>query len=162
MLVMRRKDREVTDRQEILEIIEKCDVCRLAFNDDGYPYILPLNFGFQADGDCLELFFHSALEGHKVDLIQKDNRVSFEMDCSHQLQYFPEKGYCTYAYESVIGSGRITILEAAEKEAALHKLMDHYHPGQNAYFNPAAIPRTLVYKLSVEKISGKRKALKKF
>lgn len=159
---MRRKDREITDRQEIVEIMKKCDVCRLALNDDGYPYILPLNFGLMDDGDKVELFFHSALDGYKVTLIQKDNRASFEMDCSHQLQYFQDKGYCTYSYESVVGRGKITILEAAEKEAALRKLMDHYHPDQNAYFNPAAVPRTLVYKLTVEKMTGKRKPLKKF
>ena len=42
---MRRKDREVTDLSEIIEIMKNCDVCRLALNDDGFPYILPLNFG---------------------------------------------------------------------------------------------------------------------
>ncbi|WP_347494349.1 hypothetical protein [Ruminococcus albus] len=38
---MRRKDREVTDLSEIIEIMKNCDVCRLALNDDGFPYILP-------------------------------------------------------------------------------------------------------------------------
>ena len=42
---MRRYDREITDKNEILEIMSRCDVCRLAFNDGDYPYILPLNFG---------------------------------------------------------------------------------------------------------------------
>lgn len=156
---MRKKDREVTDRQEILSIIRKCDVCRLALNDDGYPYVLPLNFGLIDDGETVELIFHSALEGHKVDLINADNRASFEMDCSHQLQYFEEKGYCTFSYESVMGRGRITILEDSEKEEALKHLMEQYHPGKNAYFNRAAIPRTLVYKLTIEEMTAKRKEL---
>ena len=42
---MRRKDREVTDFEELIAIMKKCDVCRIALNDGGYPYILPLNFG---------------------------------------------------------------------------------------------------------------------
>ena len=44
---MRRHDREITDKNEILEIMNLCDVCRLAFKDGDYPYILPLNFGIE-------------------------------------------------------------------------------------------------------------------
>ena len=137
---MRRNDREVTDRQEILKIMRKCDVCRLALNDDGFPYVIPLNFALIDNGETVELIFHSALEGHKIDIMKADNRAAFEMDCSHQLQYFEERGYCTFSYESVMGYGHITILEDTEKEEALRAIMRQYHPGENAYFNPAAIP----------------------
>lgn len=157
---MRRSDREIKNKQEMLDIMRKCDVCRLAFHDGDYPYIVPLNFGLSVTGDTVELIFHSALEGHKVDLMRKNNRASFEMDCGHQLQYFETKGYCTFAYESVIGHGQIIILEDSEKEGALKEIMEQYHPGENAYFNVAAIPRTLVFKLVVEEMTGKRKELK--
>ena len=70
---MRRKGREVTDLSEIIEIMKNCDVCRLALNDDGFPYILPLNFGMAVNGDKITLYFHSALDGYKVGLIRKDN-----------------------------------------------------------------------------------------
>lgn len=154
---MRKKDREITDFNKIVEVIKNCDVCRLALNDDGYPYVLPLNFGLEVVDGTIYLYFHSALEGYKVDLIKKDNRASFEMDCKHQLQYFEEKGYCTMTYESVIGRGYIRILDEEEKLEALKKLMGHYHKDKEAYFNPAAISRTLVYVLEVEKVTGKRK-----
>ena len=43
---MRRKDREIREKDEIIRVMEACDVCRLALNDlDGWPYLLPLNFG---------------------------------------------------------------------------------------------------------------------
>lgn len=158
---MRRKDREITDRQEILDIMRRCDVCRLALNDDGYPYIVPLNFGLADDGEKIALLFHSALEGHKIDLIKADNRATFEMDCGHELQYIEEKGYCTFAYESVMGRGHITILDDSEKMEALRRLMDQYHPGEDAHFDTTALPRTLVYKLTVEEMTAKRKELKR-
>ena len=41
---MRRKDRQINDFMEIYDIIKRCDICRIALNNDGYPYILPLNF----------------------------------------------------------------------------------------------------------------------
>lgn len=157
---MRQKNREVTDRDEILEIMRRCDVCHPALNDDGYPYIIPLNFGLLVDDDSITLVFHSALEGTKLDLIRNDNRASFEMDCNHELQYFEEKGYCTMAYESVIGKGRIYFLNESEKTEALRSIMVQYHHEKNTYFNPAAVSRTAVYVLKVETLTGKRKLLK--
>lgn len=154
---MRQKNREVTEKNEILDIIRRCDVCRLALNDEGYPYIIPLNFGLKVNDDNITLIFHSALEGTKLDLIRKDNRVSFEMDCKHELQYFEDKGYCTMAYESVIGKGRVHILDEDEKAEALQVIMDQYHPEKKAYFNLEAISRTAVYILKVETLTGKRK-----
>ena len=62
---MRRNDREVTDINEIMEIIADCDVCRLALNDDEYPYIIPLNFGAELVDGKVTLYFHSALKGKK-------------------------------------------------------------------------------------------------
>ena len=88
---MRQKNRELKNFNELIEVMKNCDVCRLALNDDGYPYILPLNFGLDISGEKITLLFHSALEGHKVALIKKDNRASFEMDCKHKLQYFKDK-----------------------------------------------------------------------
>ena len=63
---MRRHDREITAPDEIIEVMKKCDVCRLALNDaGGYPYILPLNFGMTTDNGKIELYFHGAKEGTK-------------------------------------------------------------------------------------------------
>ena len=64
---MRKANREVKDRNEIIEIMKRCDVCRLVFNNGDYPYIVPLNFGLDADEEKVIIYFHSALEGTKVD-----------------------------------------------------------------------------------------------
>ena len=154
---MRKANREVKDRNEIIEIMKRCDVCRLAFNNGEYPYIIPLNFGLEVDDKKIILYFHSALEGTKVEIMKREMKATFEMDCNHELQYDEAKGYCTMAYESVIGRGKIKILSEEEKMEALKKLMAQYHKDKEAYFNPAAIPRTLVYCLEVEEMTAKRK-----
>ncbi|WDA45209.1 pyridoxamine 5'-phosphate oxidase family protein [Fusobacterium nucleatum] len=154
---MRKADREIKSRDEIIEIMKRCDVCRLAFNNGEYPYIIPLNFGLEVDDKKIILYFHSALEGTKVEIIKREMKATFEMDGKHELQYYEEKGYCTMSYESVIGKGEIKILPENEKMEALKKLMAQYHKDKEAYFNPAAIPRTLVYSLEVEEITAKRK-----
>ena len=65
---MRKANREVKDRNEIIEIMKKCDVCRLVVNNGDYPYIIPLNFGLDTNEEKIILYFHSALEGTKIDI----------------------------------------------------------------------------------------------
>ena len=52
---MRRKDREVLDYQEMLNIMHSCDCCRLGFIDDDSTYIVPLNFGISQKDDTITL-----------------------------------------------------------------------------------------------------------
>lgn len=156
---MRRSDREIKEAEEIIKVMEQCDVCRLALNDDGYPYIIPLNFGMERDQEQIILYFHGASEGRKLDLIARDSRASFEMDCSHRLVSDQDKGYCTMEYESVIGRGRIEMVPEQEKCHGLNVLVDHYHEEPFA-FNPAAVPRTAVFRLLVEQMTGKRRIKK--
>lgn len=157
---MRRKDREITEWKDIIHIMEKCDVCRLALNDEGYPYILPLNYGMEVVNDEITLYFHGALEGKKYELMEKDNRASFEMDCSHRLVMDKGSGSCTMEYESVIGRGIMEIVPEEEKYDALCVLMRHYHQ-EEFPFNRAVMPQTTVFKLTVEKAAGKRRMKKK-
>jgi nitroimidazol reductase NimA-like FMN-containing flavoprotein (pyridoxamine 5'-phosphate oxidase superfamily) len=157
---MRRSDREVKEFQDIVAIMEKCDVCRIALNHDGYPYILPLNFGLHVEGNKIALYFHGAMEGTKYVLMEKDNRVSFEMDCEHRLVTEMESGSCTMEYESVIGQGRMEILSDDEKYDALCILMKHYHQ-EDFSFNKAIMPHTKVFKLVVENVTGKVRMKKK-
>ena len=151
---MRRSDREVKEFNDIVAIIKKCDVCRIALNNNGYPYILPLNFGLHVEGNNIELYFHGAMNGTKYALIEKDSRASFEMDCEHRLVTETERGSCTMEYESVIGQDRIEMIPDDEKYDALCILMKHYHQ-EDFSFNKSFMPHTKVFKLIVENVTGK-------
>lgn len=152
---MRRGDREIRDFSEMVEVIRKCDVCRIALNDNGYPYIIPLNFGMKVEGEQITLYFHGAEEGKKYELIRQDNRASFEMDCSHKLVADREACRCTMGYESVVGRGRIEIVSDEEKQEALCVLMRQYHE-EEFPFKKEVADRTTVMKLVVEEVTGKR------
>lgn len=154
---MRRSDREVTEFAEIVAIMEKCDVCRLALHDEDYPYILPLNFGMTVKDGKIELYFHGALEGTKYALMERDNRAAFEMDRGHELLMETERKNCTMLYESVIGQGHIEMIPDEEKYDALYILMKHYHQ-EEFPINRAVMPHTKVFKLVVEKVTGKIRA----
>ena len=153
---MRRTDREIKEFEEIVRVIKRCEICRLALHDGDYPYILPLNFGMQIENGKIVLYFHGALEGKKYDLIAENNKAGFEMDCGTRLALLWEAGNCTMEYESVIGQGKVEILPESEKEKALNILMGHYR-GEDFPYNKSVIPRTAVFKLTVESCTGKRR-----
>lgn len=153
---MRRSDREIKDRDAIIRVMEKCDVCRLAIHDTDYPYILPLNFGIRMEDEKIVLYFHGADKGTKYELLRRDNRVSFEMDCAHRLVTDEEQGTCTMEYESVIGKGRMEFVTEEEKYEALCVLMRQYHREDFA-FDEAVIPKTTVMRLVVEDVTGKQR-----
>lgn len=113
---MRRKDREIKDFDKILQIMRQCDSCVLALNDDGFPYMVPLNFGMDIEDGQLYLYFHCAMQGKKLDLIRKDNRATFEMDCDRNFILYDERMSCTMGYSSVVGHG---IIEFVEEEKSM-------------------------------------------
>ena len=80
---MRRNDRAVTDPVEIVDIMSRCEVLHLAIAAEPAPYLLPVNFGMEPDG--MTLYVHGAMEGTKYDLLAKNNRVGFEMECTNGL-----------------------------------------------------------------------------
>jgi nitroimidazol reductase NimA-like FMN-containing flavoprotein (pyridoxamine 5'-phosphate oxidase superfamily) len=74
---MRRNHSEVTDPKEIQRILSSTNIGRLATNGpDGYPYIVPVNFVTLAGN----LYFHCAPKGEKLDNLNRDPRVCFEVD----------------------------------------------------------------------------------
>ena len=158
---MRRKDREITDMNEIIEIMKKCGVCRLALFDEEYPYIVPLNFGMSAQSGKICLYFHGASSGKKLDLIKKCGKASFEMDCGHNLITGERACDYTMEYESVCGCGTVEILNDSEKTAALTSLMNQYDKKESHEFDEKEIKAVMVFKLNVENITGKRLVYKK-
>ena len=157
---MRKSNREITNQAELNAVLEKCEVCRIAMNTpEGAPYIVPLTFGYEvgADGE-LTLYFHCANEGRKLDLLRRDSRCGFELDGSHELQL--GELACDYAYhfESIIGSGKISVVtDSDERLHGLNVLMRHYG-GEGKTFTEHALNLTTVLRLDVTEYCGKRHA----
>ncbi len=160
---MRRKDKEITDVNEKLEIIAKCKVCRLGLSENNFPYIVPLNYGFSYDNEKLTLYFHGALEGKKIDMIQKNNNACFEIDCDSKL--IEGKNPCDYGYEfkSIIGFGKIVILESKdEKIDGLNYLMKQQTGKDIKYeFSEDELSHVMVFEMLVEEFTGKQKVMRK-
>lgn len=151
---MRRKDREVTNMEEILDIMRKCDVCRIAFFDKEYPYIIPMNFGFS--NDMKNLYFHGANVGKKIDLLKANPNIGFEMDCSHRLITGEKACDYTMEFESICGNGQLYLLEAEDKIDALNHLMRQYSKKHNFEYNERYLKEVAVFCCKVNEIYAKR------
>lgn len=154
---MRRKDREMKNQEEILEVMKRCQVCRLALFDDPYPYVVPLNFGMKAEKDSVTLYFHGAKEGKKYELMRKNKKAAFEMDCTYGIDADVEKGECTQEYESVMGCGTLEFLEGAEKEEGLRLLLNQYPLPEGFAYDMRAAAATCVFCLRVDSMTGKKR-----
>ncbi len=119
-----RRERLVTDRDKILEILDKAKVMHLGMVDGDEPYIVPMNYGYTFEDDKLTIWLHGALRGRKYDLIRKNPKVCFEMECD--LVPFEGDVACRYgiSYSSLMGRGIAHIIEdVSEKQKALSILM---------------------------------------
>ena len=156
---MRRHDREVTDPAKIREIIARCTCCRLGLCDGERAYIVPMNYGFTEQDGRYTFYFHSALEGRKIDLIRKTGWVSFELDRGHEIMEHPNSSHCSARYQCVMGGGKVTLLEGREeKKAGLAALMLHDTGRDGWTFEDAMVDKTAVIRLDVEELTCKVRA----
>ena len=152
---MRRKDREITDINELLEIIDECKVLRIAVNDDKGLYIIPLNYGYIFENNQLTLFIHSAKEGRKIDAFKINDEIAFEMDCGHML--VEAKNPCSYGFKfkSVIGNGKIVELKDNEESKNSLSILMKHQTGKYFEFTDEMLKGVSMYKIIVTNFSGK-------
>jgi nitroimidazol reductase NimA-like FMN-containing flavoprotein (pyridoxamine 5'-phosphate oxidase superfamily) len=149
---MRRKDKAIHERAVIEEIIRKSLVCRLALAEEKQPYVVPLCFGFKNN----ILYFHSSPEGKKIDMLKKNNMVCFAFDVDHEVVMHEDACKWGMKYRSVIGFGKASLVEdIQEKKEGLNAIMEHYSGGTYDY-PEAAVNNTLVIKVAIESLTGKK------
>ena len=155
---MRRTDREVTDPAAIDAIICACPCCRLGMRDGEGVYLVPMNFGFTNVEGRRTFYFHSAPEGHKIDLLRQEQTAAFELDCLLEITEGPIA--CSYSarYQSVLGQGCVRFLETrADKRMALTEIMRQNTGRDDWTFPDEAVDRVTVFVLDVQTITAKQR-----
>jgi nitroimidazol reductase NimA-like FMN-containing flavoprotein (pyridoxamine 5'-phosphate oxidase superfamily) len=150
---LRRKDKEIRDKNEIELIINKANVCRIALSDNNMPYVVPVNFGYR--DKCF--YVHSATEGKKIEIIKKNNNVCFELDIGHQILQGNSTCSTTMKYFSVIGYGKAYIIDDfEEKTKALKIIVDHYIPDTTHKYPEKLLKKLVIIKIEINKMTGKK------
>jgi uncharacterized protein len=149
---MRRRDKEITEREAIDSIIARSQVCRLAMCEGGIPYIVPLCFGY----DGTSLYFHGAQEGKKIDMLRKNNLVCFELDVDTEVVRGESPCSFSMRYRSVTGLGRACFVEdGGEKRQALEFIMRQYGEDRDK-LEEKNMANITVIRVDITEISGKK------
>jgi len=155
---MRRKDREITDINGIEEILLQCKTCHVAMVDDGAPYVVPLSYGYRIlGGNTLELYFHSALEGRKLDILKRCNKVCFEM--SYEGVPIHSENPCSsgYYFASVIGFGEAVFIDDLNEKCSALSVMFKHQAGRDVAFSEEQAKNVCVFKIVSTDFTGKKK-----
>lgn len=156
---MTKREREVTEISEIIEILDKCKVLHLGLVDKDQPYIVPMNYGYTMEDGKLTLILHGATKGYKLEVMRENPKVCFEMECD--VQPFEGKVACQYGvcYSSVMGKGTAEIVEdVEEKKQALSVLMKT-QTGKEFTFNDRMISIVSIIKIHVSEYTAKRRPM---
>lgn len=149
---LRKTSKEIKDKAEILDIIKRAEVCRIAMVCDGKPYVVPMNFGFRYN----TFYFHSSTKGVKIDTLKTNPEVCIEIDIDTKI--WPGEKICKWGirYRSVIAFGRVEFIESeAEKNEALDAIIRQYTDiGYD--MDVKEVAGTALFKVTVDHITGKK------
>ncbi|MDR2954825.1 MAG: pyridoxamine 5'-phosphate oxidase family protein [Prevotella sp.] len=144
----------VDERAIIDEIITKNQVCYVGMIDeDGMPYVIPMNFGYEGD----IIYLHSAQEGSSIRALEKNPNVCITFCTEPQLTYQNKEVACSYRMKggSVICRGKVVFEEEySEKVKALDITMKQYSSRSFTYSEPA-VKNVKIWKIVIEEISSK-------
>lgn len=149
---MRRKDKLVTDREWIEDVLREGQVINVALAAlDGEPYALPLGYGYE-DG---AIYIHGAASGYKNVLVSQNPKVSFNVTVGAEVTRDEKGSEFTQKYRSVTGFGVIReITDTAEKNRALAILMRQYG-GPHEDMSEERSKHVWVAKIDIREMTGK-------
>jgi len=147
---MRRNDRAISE-SDAKELLQNGAFGILStVSSDGQPYGVPISYCFLKN----QIYFHSAIEGHKIENIKKNDKVSFCV--VGKTEVLPDK--FSTQYESVIVFGKAIEIEGDEKREALLELINKYSQGfieDGLKYIDKASNKTKAYKILIKSITGK-------
>ncbi len=149
---MRRKDREITDRNEIDEILSSTRVMHLALADGDSPFLVPIFYAY----DGTSIYFHSAKAGTKIEILKRNPKVCFEVSIDHGV--IESNKACDFEarHRTVIGFGKARFIEEeAEKMQLLDRIVGRFTDKQFDY-PKANLCQTAVIGIEIESIKGKK------
>ncbi len=149
---IRRKDREM-DQETSIELLHTGEYGVLSLAEkEGYPYGVPLSYVY-LNGS---IYFHCALEGHKLELLQQNNKASFCV----VGETSPLPNQFSVRYKSVIVFGEIAEVKDVEKREALVAFLEKYSSDyieKGMKYLEKDEHRTKVFKMTIIHMTGKNR-----
>lgn len=152
-----RREREVTDINKIIEILDKAKIVHIALVDGDEPYVVPMNYGYTLENGKLTLYLHGATEGKKLDLMRKNAKVFFSIECD--IEPFSGQVACQYgtSYSSIMGKGNAEIFENPQDKMNGLTAFMKTQTGQDFQFNEKLVSAVSVIKIDVSQFTAKHR-----
>ena len=156
---MTKRERQVTDPQQIRSILDTAKVLRLGLAVDNEPYVVPMNYGYVMEEGKLTLYLHSAVKGKKLDMVQANPHVFFELDCDWKP--FEGKLPCQYglSYSSIMGRGKAQIVEDVEEKKKAMSILMKTQTGKDFSFEDRLVTIVTVIRVDVAEYTAKHRPL---
>lgn len=153
---MRRQDRNITCPAEAEAVLTACTVLHLALTNGREPYVVPVNFGYRMAETGLYLYFHSAGEGRKIELIRENPRAAFTLECAcAPLSGGENPCAYSYRYKSLLGAGTVRFLSDPEERAAAMNAIMRRQTGREFVFTGQMLARVTLCEIAVTEYSVK-------
>jgi uncharacterized protein len=149
---MRRKNREIADREEIDAILSSANLMHIALVDGDTPFLVPVFYAF----DGTAIYFHSAKAGTKIEIMKRNNNVCFEVSIDHGI--IEDDIVCAFEaqHRTVIGFGKASfVVDEAEKMKALDGIVARFTDKKFEY-PKTNLGLTVVIRIDIESIKGKK------
>ena len=159
---MTKREYQITDQNEILDILNRSLIVHLGLVDGDEPYVVPLNYGYtMEENGALTIFVHGAVRGRKLDVMRRNPKVFLEMSCD--VQPFDGTLPCQYgtAYRSLMGRGVATILESPEEKMAALSCLMKTQTGKDFTFNERLVSIVSVVRIDVAEYTAKLRPMPK-
>ena len=157
---VRRQDRICEDPALLKVLLDEAPMMHVAMNDEGFPHVVPLSYGYEFVGDKLKFYFHGAAVGRKVALWKKNPNVAFSIAEPGPVN-FAENPVCHTGQDflSILGQGVMRELPLEERHHAVEMIMRRYaHDNEKTWEFPQAMLAAMgIYEMEVVTISAKRR-----
>ena len=154
-----KRESRVTDPTEIIRILDTAKVLHLGLSVNDEPYVVPMNYGYTMEDGKLTLYLHSAVRGKKLDMIQANSKVFFELDCDQMP--FEGRVPCQYGmvYSSIMGRGTATLVEDVEAKKQAMTILMKTQTGKDFSFNDRLVSIVTVIRIDVQEYTAKHRPL---
>ena len=153
---MRRNDKNIKDIDLIKEIISKCQVVEVAMCKDNAPYLVPLNYGYEFNGEKLVLYCHCANKGKKLDILDENPNVFIEIHNEKNIIESNTTCESGFEYFSIMSPGKVEFIHNIyDKIHGLNKIMEHYTSKNTNEFKNECLNKIFLLKVTCTDVSAK-------
>ena len=156
---MTKRERQITDEGQIMDILDVGKVLHLGLAVDNEPYVVPMNYGYTRENGKLVIYLHSAVRGKKLDMIRANPKVFFEIDCDRAP--FEGELPCQYglSYSSVMGKGIARIVDDVEEKKQAMTVLMKTQTGKDFTFEDRLVSIVAVIRIDVESYTAKHRPI---